>query len=199
MSFDRDTQVQLLYREFAGTLTGGEDLAQPSTGSQADTYGYLAGNGTTLAQKHELYTKIQENGTGRPITVTRRSQSGPGKIVESLFAQEFQERIDRSEYHAVLQLPEANTERTDVRFVELMFLSANPNAEWAYTDEIEGQLLAIFDNTNWPNTRSALIQMLQQPGSRSQEQYGVQVTLDDVRAAEEWRAVNAPGETSLYT
>ena len=207
MSFDRDTQVNLLYKELAGTLSLAEDPAQPPSGSQASVYGYQAGNGTTLAKKHELYVKIQENGTGRPITVRRSSQSDPGKIVSPLFAQEFQERIDRAEYHAVRQAEEnarnqqppapLPTESTDLRYIEGMFLSANPDAQWAYTQEIETQLLAIFDNQNWPNTRDALIAMLQQAGSRSQEQYGVQVTLDDLRAAEDWRKVNAPGEPSL--
>ena len=180
-----------LYEEWSNTLAPGDDPASPpSTGSQCATYGYCQGNGTSLQEKLDLYNTIQDNGTGRPITVTKRSRSGPGKVVEPIFAQAMQENIDWGEYLENFEDPITTEEGVQQRWFELVFLSANPDTQWALTDELQVKLNTLFDQQKWPDTRAALFAAFDRPGSRSEEQWGVQATQDDATAAEQYAADN---------
>lgn len=205
MTFDASdpAELEILYRELANSLAAGNDPAQPSTGSQCSTYGYCAGNGTSLSDKHALYTEIQNNGTGRPITVQRRANTRAGKVNEpDIRIQEMQERIDLTELWEVMKTDTENPanmprEMSDLRWMNSTILNQPPQAIVLITDEIEQKINQVFDAAKWPNTRAALFDMLERPGSRSEEQWGVQVGIADVEAAEQWRESNLPGQPSL--
>lgn len=186
----------ILYREFEGTLTPLDDPSD--AGSQANAYGYLAGGGTTLDDKWRLFTEAQDNGTGRPITVDIRATTGPGQVREAVFAQTIQETIVFAEYDDV-RTNGTPLELTELHWLELVFLSANPDAQWALTDDLQTRLNQAFSGGKWTTTKDALFAKFSRPGSRSEEMYGIQATRNDIQLAEQWRATNSPASPSLYT
>lgn len=188
--------AEQLYKECEGTLTPAEDPS--GDGSQASVYGYLVGTGVAFTTKLNRLNEIQDNGTGRPIEVNIRTPDkvGPGVISQTVPKQKLSDAIDVDELRTVKQGQDPNQplnrENADFSLFDALAL---PN-DVAITDGLQGQMLIIFDNQNWPVTRAALIAALTQPGSRAQQMQGIQFTTDDLRAADAW-GVGA-GRPTLY-
>ena len=191
--------AEQLYKEMQGTLTPAEDPS--SQGSQASTYGYLVGQGVAFTEKLNLFNKRQDNGTGRPITVNIRipERVGPGVVSEAIIKQQLTQAIDVDEWRTHVRAYDPTTPATqeiaDIRLFAVV-LVGNNESQVAITDELQTQLLLVFDNASWPQTRTNLIAALERSGSRSEEMQGFSATIDDLRAADAWGVGN--GRPTLY-